>query len=672
MEMENGYEGKKGKISVQLLIVLIPMIAVFIIAVALIIFSNSKSIIKDQAQNGLEKESKANANNIASTMGEIKGYYNALADLLEVSADSNEKMLAELEPGMKKYPDMVHDVYVAVSDGSFVDGSGWVPAEDYDPTIRGWYQTGLTSDTIVFGKPDIDMDTKEMVVNGVRTVSLPDGRTGVFSTDIFLKNISNAVKEYTPLDTGKSLLFAKEVIIGAPEEEYIGADATKLADDKFIQAVYEDIASGKAGEVYSVEGNDGKEYLVSIETVEGTGWTLVSYVKKADVFKELNRLSMITLVLVAIMLVISSIIILYLVNRMITRPVKDLTETITRISEGDFTVQINRGRNNEIGVMNNKMSDYLDRMRDTLGEMKRVTADLSAEADSSMSAAESMSDQADRQSQSMVQIQEAMNGVALSVTELATDASELAASVNELTDQGNETRRIMDDLLEKARKGQQDMDNVQNNMATISESMTEMNGIVAAVDSAAQQINSIIEMINSISAQTNLLSLNASIEAARAGEAGKGFAVVAAEIGSLANDSANATTEISRIINEITDQVRTLSEHSELSMKDIANSSDAVSETGGTFEEIFKALDEAGHTINDMVGKMDKVNEIAVSVAAIAEEQSASTEEVTATVEVVAASAQNVANESRNVDKSAVTVADSSSQIGGFVDSFII
>ena len=80
--MGDGNSGKKGKISNQLMVLLIPMIAVFIILVSGIIFSRSRSIITEEAKSGLNNESAANANDIGSMIGSVMEYYNAITDLI--------------------------------------------------------------------------------------------------------------------------------------------------------------------------------------------------------------------------------------------------------------------------------------------------------------------------------------------------------------------------------------------------------------------------------------------------------------------------------------------------------------------------------------------------------------------------------------------------------------
>jgi methyl-accepting chemotaxis protein len=78
---KNSTTQKTKKISMQLLKILIPMIALFIIAVAVIIFINARTIIIKDGKKQLQEESAANANDIGRTMDNIKGYYNGLSDI---------------------------------------------------------------------------------------------------------------------------------------------------------------------------------------------------------------------------------------------------------------------------------------------------------------------------------------------------------------------------------------------------------------------------------------------------------------------------------------------------------------------------------------------------------------------------------------------------------------
>ncbi len=669
--MKNKTE-KTQKISTQLSIVLIPMIAAFIIFLGVIIFARAKTIIIENAQADLHNDSRANANDISAFIGNINGYFDGAADIIEnTKFESEEEFLRSGEILMSKFPEAENGAYFGMSDKSYLDPSGWVPDAGYDPTSRDWYTEGVNNTEMTPGEAYLDMDTGTMIVSISRKITLWDGRTGVMAADVFLGKVAESVSEYTPGGTGKAVLFDGDMILASAQTEYNGTKASEHGNDKFINELAKGVTAGYS-DIRTIKGNDSKEYYVSFDKVEGTSWTMVSYVPKADVLKSLEILQQITIILVVVMLAVSTAVIMLLINKRITKPVTNLTDTIVKISQGDFTVEVPEGGKNEIGVMNNRMHEYVERMRVTLGEMKNETVKLSDEAMNSKNASQSLNEQADSQSQSMEQIRDSMEGVASSVTEIAVNATELATAVSEVTEDGDAASEIMTNLINKAKKGQEDMNSVQNSMGDISESMEEMSAVVNTVDDAAQKISSIIEMINSISSQTNLLSLNASIEAARAGEAGKGFAVVATEIGNLANESANATTEIGAIIDDITAQIKNLSEKSEESVNKIRQSNEEVKSTGDTFAEIFKALDEAGVAVGDMIKKMDKVNDIATNMAAIAEEQSASTQEVSATVETAASSAQDVAQESLGVDTSAQTVAESAEKIGDFVNSFTI
>ncbi len=664
-------EKKQKHISAQLLGILIPLVIAAIAVVTLLLSLQAKSVIIEEATGGLYQESRANAADISALIEGITKYYDGVADVLEESNyESDDEIEAVLALSMTEYSDMVTDSYIGFSNMDFIDGSGWTPDAGYDPTTRAWYQNGVASSEMVLGDPSLDLTTGAMVACGSRSVTLQDGRTGAMSIDIVLASISSTVAQYTPGTTGASMLLDGTSIIAHTTEDYVGTDVSEHTDDTFLQSVASVVSAGGSSDVQTITGSDGSDYFVSFDAVDGTDWTLVSYVKKSDVLSEMRRFIVAAVGLAAVIVLLMMILLSRIINRLITKPVSELTGNITRIADGDFTVEIIPSGENEIGTMNHRMHEYVDTMRHTLGEIKGVTGQLANEAANSKSVSGDLNMQADEQSRSMQQIQGAMDDMSSAVTELANHATTLAAEVGNLSEQSEVTRKTMDELVVKARDGQRDMSAVQSGMTEVADSMADMNRVVSDVGESTKKINDIIDMINEISSQTNLLSLNASIEAARAGEAGRGFAVVADEIGSLAQNSADSTKQIAEIIQDITAQIGELSKKAETNTNEINANMDAVNTAGKTFEEIFRSLDETSSIVEDMINKVGTVDEIATSMAAISEEQSASTEEVSASATHLASSAELVAENSRDVDNSASAVSDSSEKIEKLVDFF--
>jgi methyl-accepting chemotaxis protein len=120
------------------------------------------------------------------------------------------------------------------------------------------------------------------------------------------------------------------------------------------------------------------------------------------------------------------------------------------------------------------------------------------------------------------------------------------------------------------------------------------------IEASSRKISDIIGVIDSIAFQTNILALNAAVEAARAGEQGRGFAVVAGEVRSLATRCAQAAREIKDLIGASVQSVES-----------------------GTVQ-----VNEAGHTMQEVIAGIQKVSRLMADISAASGEQSAGVSQV--------------------------------------------
>lgn len=293
----------------------------------------------------------------------------------------------------------------------------------------------------------------------------------------------------------------------------------------------------------------------------------------------------------------------------------------------------------EIGQMSQASVDLANALQDVIGGIKETVESLT-------SAVHEVSSLCEQNSDSSVQIDEAVQELARATGQMAgsvenangqtiemgTDIENIEGDVRSLMDSSNAIKTANDQATACMNKVEKSSTQTVASVNQISEQIKETNKAIA-------EINSVVATIMEISTQTNLLALNASIEAARAGEAGKGFAVVADEIGKLAAQSQDGAKQIEDVANKMI----TMSEESVKLAVQVAGIIDEeqkeIDITTGKFSglssEVASSLDKiaaiSGRTEN-LVGIKNVIMENVSDLSAISEENGAMGEEISASV----------------------------------------
>ena len=256
----------------------------------------------------------------------------------------------------------------------------------------------------------------------------------------------------------------------------------------------------------------------------------------------------------------------------ITRPLDKALRVAQTVAAGDLSSRIEVTSKDETGQLMQALKDMNASLATIVGNVRQGT-DIIATASSQIAAGnQDLSSRTEQQ--------------ASSLEETAASMEELTSTVKQNADNARQANQLAVSASSVAVRG--------------GAVVAQVVGTMGAINTSSKKIVDIIGVIDGIAFQTNILALNAAVEAARAGEQGRGFAVVAAEVRNLAQRSAAAAKEIKTLIGDSVEKV----------------------------EEGSRQVQEAGKTMDEIVGSVRRVTDIMAEIEAASREQTQGIEQI--------------------------------------------
>ncbi|MBR6380988.1 MAG: methyl-accepting chemotaxis protein [Lachnospiraceae bacterium] len=690
--MAKASEKKKGiGIQGRMLLMIIPVVVAFLVAVSLVGAFMANREISDQTSKYLDAEIRSNVESIDRDLEMIR----ITAENLSIFVGNTYKT-ADISSYAKIFSDTVlsndlilgsgiwFEPYVYEGDAQYAgeqyvgpywyrDGSSVVEDweysnAEYDYFVQEYYTNAkaMRSLEAVITDPYYDPASASVMASCSAPIFDAAGQyIGCITVDIGLETISELIGSIQVGKAGYAVLVSSNgTYIYSPDSSKT-AQELKLSDDPdAIGRIGGTVTGAESG---STQFADGKETMsVSFRTVPEVNWRLLLILPDSEVREPVLKMINAMFMLCILAIVISSLIIFF-VARSLARPIVGVSHFASVLASGDFTIdELSIRRSDELGMMGNALNDMYRSNKGIIRDISTESDNINDAASTLGAMSEELSAEFARIQDNMVGVNEAMMSTSAATEEVSASATEVNNSVMRLAKETEEIAREVEVITKRADQVQRDSKEAYDSAISIARQReTELREATKNAE-VVSEIENLANAISDIASEIDLLSLNASIEAARAGDAGRGFAVVAQQINKLATETAEAVEQIQNTVSSVQDAVKGLSDGSgkllEFVTETVTPDYEKFNNIGVQYGQDAEQFGSFSEQIREMAeyirSTMDEVNTAVANIAESTQDTSTRSADVTESVGSVTDAVESVAELATNQQVTAGHLTD--------------
>ena len=346
---------RKLNIALTLLVIFVLMILVIVYTTRLFLrvsVSNIMEVGEDKASSLA-----VSLENYLDTAKSVLWVTADTVDVMVKNGDDSARILRYLIGESKNQEQQFDENYTGLYgyvQGKYLDGVGWVPPQDYDPTQRDWYLSAKKAEgesTIV--SPYVDAQTGAVIISFSRMLS--DGES-VMSLDVTMNEIQTIVQDVTIKGKGYSMIVNEDGMIIAHRDASMNG---KYIDQ--LEDYGEVIPNLRNGGVTSFQAKirDEKCTVFMAEVLDQ--WDALIIVENSELYKDVASQLIVNVLVYLISFGIISIV-CFIAYRSVIKNSKRIEELKISEQKQEYEAKVLRLEKSAADAANKAKGDFLAEM----------------------------------------------------------------------------------------------------------------------------------------------------------------------------------------------------------------------------------------------------------------------------------------------------------------------